>query len=194
MDRMALLLGRVVQASAFLEHQLRVLTTALLGSKYAVIATAGQTASKLIELARNTSEVRGDLDENDRSQLKALLSRASVALAERNRVAHGAWGLAGDGEISTFASRYYQPGLNTSAVTEQGLEDNRVELAELGRAIHAWTIAKLPDDASNEMQLRSEKLLDELPPQVRDVMIKGRAMDLIASSTTPPFDDPRVQG
>lgn len=170
------------------------LTTALLGSKYAVIATAGQPASRLVDLARYTSAVRDDLGEDDRSQLTALLDRAGVALAERNLVAHGAWGLAGNGDISAFTSKYYKPGLKTGAVTEQRLEENRTELAELGRAVCTWTIAKLPDEASNEMQLRSEELLASLPAQVRDVLIKGRATDLMASSTTPPFDNPRLQG
>lgn len=172
-------LGFVVRSASFLEHQLRTTVAALLGSKYAAVAVAGQNTSTLLQQAGALVVVRDDVTEDQVAVLKTLLKRSEQALEKRSRFAHSMWGNAADGSSVTVTSKFRKWELLIQPVTTDELAELHRELTTLGGELMAWTMATIPDDASNEVQLRWEAHINKLSPRDRALLIAGRAKQLI---------------
>ena len=159
-------LGRVVQAAAMLESQLRTVAAALLDTKYAAVVVAGQPASWLLDTIQAVARVHDAVGEDRMSELKALSSKIREALDRRNRLAHGVWSTGPDSEITSHTSRYRRVQWEKTPVTLQGLQDVANELNGLASKINFWMVNALPLEASgNEAQIRWEDYLRSLPPE-----------------------------
>jgi hypothetical protein len=165
-ERLTEALGRVVQAAAMLESQLRTVAAALLDTKYAAVLVAGQPASWLLDTIQAVARVHDAVTEDSVSELKALSSKIREALDRRNRLAHGVWSTGPAGEIMSHTSRYRRVQWDKTPVTLQGLRDVAEELKGLASKITFWMVNALPPEASgNEAQIRWEDYLRSLPPE-----------------------------
>lgn len=184
-------LGSVIRTASFVEHQLRATVAALLGSKYAAVAVAGQNTSSLIQLAGALVIVRDDVTEEHGADLKALLKRCEQALDKRSRFAHSIWGNAADGSSVTMTSKFRKWELLIQPVTTDDLAELQRELNIIGSELMTWTMTVLPGDASNEVQLRWEEYISRLSPADRAILIAGRAQQIVAQgSIAQPADAP----
>ena len=185
-------LGFVIRSASFLEHQLRTTVAALLGSKYAAVAVAGQNTSTLVQQASALVVVRDDVTQDQANALKDMLKRSEKALDKRNRFAHSMWGNAADGSSVTMMSKYRKWDLQIETVTTDDLAELHRELTLLGSELMGWTMATIPDDASNEIQLRWEDYVNKLSAEERALLIAGRAQQLIVQgSVAQPTDGPQ---
>ncbi|MET9654599.1 hypothetical protein ABZZ44_30615 [Streptomyces sp. NPDC006460] len=86
-----ILVGRVAQASAAVELYLRQLMTALLDSKYAGLVAAGLSMSDLIENCLVLAKVNEEISDDQRAEIRDLLTALKPAVVTRNQLIHGLW-------------------------------------------------------------------------------------------------------
>jgi len=85
-------LGRVVAASAMLEHLLRSVVCSLIGSPYSIITVASMQTGALIEQCRALIKVHRVIsDQTARDELADLLGDAARLSQLRNRFVHDVW-------------------------------------------------------------------------------------------------------
>ena len=147
------------------------------------MAVAGQGTKNLIDLARALIAVCDNVAENQADDLKHLLIRAKAALEKRNRFAHSMRGSAADGSLVTLSSRFQKWELLIEPATASELSDLNHELIALSAGLIGWTTSTLPTGFSNEVQLRWEKYVHELPHEEREALIAGRARQLIVEGS-----------
>lgn len=171
--RMRQALGEIMQSAARVEMRWRMLTAALLDTKYAAIVVAGQNMTWLIETALAVAPHHDKVSEEDLNTLKDLVSATKAAFSTRDRYAHSPWGSKGD-ETVALRSRMRRIDWEQTLVTEQGLVELAQELSRLVIEALDWTFKVLPEGVSMEAKLRWERYVRSLPPEEIDRMIAQR--------------------
>jgi hypothetical protein len=149
-------LGGIVLESAYMEHLLRAVFTALVGSKYAVVE-AGQNAGWLIERCEAITKVRQEISGNERQAILAALGACSGTYQRRNRVVHDVWARRPGGRAVTLRSQRKDSDVTVTAQTVPELEALADELGIAADVLAASVVAALGADCLQlENQLRLE--------------------------------------
>ncbi|MCY0940641.1 hypothetical protein [Streptomyces antarcticus] len=88
-DEMVAVVGKVAQASALVEVQLRQLMQTLLDSKYAKLVAAGLATGDLIDTCTALLKVNREIGEDQRGEGLELLGGLKDVLNVRNNLVHG---------------------------------------------------------------------------------------------------------
>jgi hypothetical protein len=90
-DELQHALGGIVLESAYLERMLRTAFSALVGSKYAAVASGRLTAAALIEDCEHITRYHTDIPAQAKDAVLAALQACHRANRGRNRVIHDTW-------------------------------------------------------------------------------------------------------
>jgi hypothetical protein len=170
------LLGQVIFEASLLEYHLRGLCSALIGSKYGAVISAGQSSSWLMDTSLALARAHDDVGDYATDELRDLMTRCREALRKRNQLVHGLWSESVEGEhfISTSRLRSFEESMQN--VTMDDIEDLGIELSRYQDSIHSWLHEWLPDQVGNEVQLRWEAYLRSLPPEERESLLERRRL------------------
>jgi hypothetical protein len=150
-------LGGVVLESAYLEHLLRAVFTALLGSRYGAVVAAGQNAGWLTEQCQAMAKARQEIPPDGRDALLHALVACSDAYQRRNRVVHDAWARRDCGLTVTLRSHRSKADMTVTARTVPELEALADDLGTAADSLAAAATAALGADCLQlENQLRLE--------------------------------------
>jgi hypothetical protein len=150
-------LGGIVLESAYMEHLLRAVFTALVGSKYAAVEAAGQNAGWLIERCEAITKVRQEISGDGRQAILAALGTCSATYQRRNRVVHDAWARRAGGRAVTLLSQRKDSDVTVTVRTVPELETLVDDLGSAAGALAASLAAAFGDDCLQlEKQLRLE--------------------------------------
>lgn len=151
-------LGGVVLESAYMEHLLRAVFTALLGSKYGAVVAAGQNAGWLTEQCQAMAKTRQEITADGRDALLNALAACSDAYQRRNRVVHDAWARRAGGLTVTLRSQRKQAEMTVTARTVPELDALAGDLAAAADSLAAAATAALGGECLQlENQLRLEQ-------------------------------------
>lgn len=146
-------LGGVVLESSYMEHLLRAVYVALIGSKYAVVTAAGQNPAWLIEQCQALVDAHADLAEGDKVALRNALGGCSGTYKRRNRVVHDAWAPRPQGKTVTLQSRRRDSGI---AVTARTVDELRRLADDLGMAADMLSQAAIAAFGDDCLQLENQ--------------------------------------
>lgn len=151
-------LGGVVLESAYMEHLLRAVFAALLGSKNGAVVAAGQNAGWLLDQCEAMTKVRQEISENARDGLLKALGICSQTYQRRNRVVHDAWALRPGGQAVALRSQRKQDDMTATARTVPELEALADDLGTAADNLSIAVTAALGDQCLQlENQLRLEQ-------------------------------------
>jgi hypothetical protein len=163
-------LGRVVRAASQLDHSLRTLFSALVGSKYAAVVAAGQPMEWLCTSCIALLKAHREVAPEDKEKLAALLRDAKAAAKERNRLVHDLWAYGADGMFLMRSQRGTHE-LTAKPVTLEEVEAVERGLTRVSVALDHVVADALGDEALTlEAQLRWEDYLASLSPDERAAM------------------------
>jgi hypothetical protein len=172
-DRL-LALGRVVDAASKLEMSLRAVFCALVGSKFASVIAGGQMANWLIENSKALIDAHAELLDEQRQQLKELLSASQAANTKRNRLVHDMWSVGADGSYAQLQSKARSYDLAPRQVSVADAEQAATELTSCSVNLISCLWEILPGEIGTEVQLRWEDHLKSMPPDERAALIARR--------------------
>ncbi|MCD7439021.1 hypothetical protein K4B79_12375 [Streptomyces lincolnensis] len=159
-SEMIAVVGRVAQASARLELQLRQLMQTLLDSKYARLVAAGLAAGELIDTCTVLLRVNKEISEDQRTEGLDLLAGLKEVLGVRNNLVHGLIAMSGSGlhdleapepvvETIALVSKRRKPELMVT-VTVADAEKTIEDLHKRADGILRWVATYLPGPLNRE--------------------------------------------
>jgi hypothetical protein len=151
-------LGGVVLESAYMEHLLRAVFGALLGSKNGAVVAAGQNAGWLLEQCAAMTKACREIPEDAQAALLGALSACAQTYQRRNRVVHDVWARRPGALAVTLRSQRKQADMTVTARTVPELETLADDLAAAADSLSVAVAATLGEQCLQlENQLRLEQ-------------------------------------
>jgi hypothetical protein len=172
-------LGRVVRAASQLDHSLRTLFCALVGSKYAAVVAAGQPMEWLHTSCMALLKAHREMAPEHKEKLAALLRDAKAAADRRNRLVHDLWGYSPNG-MFLVRSRRGTHERAAQPVTLEEIESVERDLAHVSDGLDRVVANTLGGGALlMEAQLRWEDYLLSLSPEELAALAERRKQALL---------------
>jgi hypothetical protein len=157
-------LGRTVRAASQLDHTLRMVFCALMGSKHAAVIAAGQPTGWLFDNCEALVRARKDLAPEHKTKLLALVKEGREAAKDRNRLVHDVWAIGPDGTF-LMQSKRGEYELTTKPWSLEEIEAVERRLYRVAVGLERVVVEALGDKVlALEAQLRWEDYVESLSP------------------------------
>jgi len=144
-------LGALIRNASHVDHTLRIIYGALVGSTYALVTAGGQMTSWLTTECTALVKARDGISEEQRSEALRYLATISELSGQRNRVVHDIWASSNDGPV-LVRSRRGTDRLTIGTVTLNEIIQCGQGLIMAGANLHRWVHKVLGPDTFSAMR------------------------------------------